>query len=373
MEHITICGPYRMVASSTYTFPSLATTHTHTLCLCFPELMWSTRWWCGGVGSLRQRVSFVFNKGHGCVGKVHPLDPVLLRDFECGGRRGGVVFVLKHMKRGVRSSTLVSSRAGGNVSDSNNGNESDSNNGNGSEGSISFGEAKKLMRLVNVESLKLKLGMDGKEVIPYGELLEECENMGVARNIEEATAFAKVLDEAGVILLFRDKVYLHPEKVVDLVRKAVPLVLTAENDPVREELKKLMEKKEEIDMLAHKQVRRILWSGLGLGIVTVGLFFRLTFWEFSWDVMEPITYFTTSTGLVIGYAYFLFTSRDPTYLDFMKRLFISRQRKLHKRYNFDVERFKELQCKCKTPLDAKTILKNRIGVELELEDALHRD
>ncbi|TKY56629.1 Calcium uniporter protein 6 [Spatholobus suberectus] len=334
--------------------------------------MWS-RWWCGGggggVGSLRQRVSFVFNGSHGCVGKVHSFDPVLLglRDFgeECGGRRGGVAFVLKQMKRGVCSSTLVSSAAGGNGSDG--------NNGNGSEESISFCEAKKLMRLVNVESLKKKLGMDGKEVIPYGELLEECESMGVARNPEEATAFAKVLDEAGVILLFRDKVYLHPDKVVDLVRRAVPLVLTPEDDPMREELKKLMEKKEEIDVLAHKQVRRILWSGLGFGIVTVGLFFRLTFWEFSWDVMEPIAFFTTSTGLVIGYAYFLFTSRDPTYQDLMKRLFLSRQRKLHKRYNFDVDRFKELQCKCKTPLDAKTILKNRMGVELDLDDALNRD
>jgi hypothetical protein len=67
--------------------------------------------------------------------------------------------------------------------------------------------------LVNVESLKLKLGMDGKEVIAYSELVEACESMGVARNSDEASAFAKVLDEAGVILLFRDKVYLHPDKV----------------------------------------------------------------------------------------------------------------------------------------------------------------
>ena len=160
---------------------------------------------------------------------------------------------------------------------------------------------------------------------------------------------------------------------MDLVRRAIPLALTSDNDPMREELKKLQEKKEEIDMLAHKQVRRILWSGLGFGVVTVGLFFRLTFWEFSWDVMEPIAFFTTTTGLVIGYAYFLFTSRDPTYQDLMKRLFLSRQRKLFKRQNFDVERFKELQFKCKTPLDANTVLKNRIGVELDLEDALHRD
>ena len=37
--------------------------------------------------------------------------------------------------------------------------------------------------------------------------------MGIARSNEEAAAFAQVLDEVGIILLFRDKVYLHPDKV----------------------------------------------------------------------------------------------------------------------------------------------------------------
>ncbi|KAI8001967.1 hypothetical protein LOK49_LG09G01488 [Camellia lanceoleosa] len=59
--------------------------------------------------------------------------------------------------------------------------------------------------------------------------------------------------------------------VVDLVRRVVPLAQTPEDDPRRDELKKLQEKKEEIDMLAYKQVRRILWSGLGLAIMQVDL------------------------------------------------------------------------------------------------------
>jgi len=247
----------------------------------------------------------------------------------------------------------------------------DSNSGSGN--SISFAEAKRLMRLVNVEALKTKLGMEGKDVIGYSELLEACESMAVARSHEEAAAFARVLDEAGVVLLFRDKVYLHPDKVVDLVSRAVPLALTSEDGPVRDELKRLQEKKEDIDVLAHKQVRRILWSGLGFAVVQVGLFFRLTFWEFSWDVMEPIAFFATTTGIVVGYAYFLFTSRDPTYQDLYKRLFLSRERKLFQKENFDIERFKELQKKCKTPLDATAAIKNRVGLELELEDAIHRD
>ncbi|KAF8394780.1 hypothetical protein HHK36_018716 [Tetracentron sinense] len=155
--------------------------------------------------------------------------------------------------------------------------------------------------------------------------------------------------------------------------RAVPLAMTAEDDPRRDELKTLQKKKEEIDMLARKQVRRILWSGLGFAVVQVGLFFRLTFWEFSWDVMEPIAFFTTTTGLVVGYAYFLLTSRDPTYQDLMKRLFLSRRRKLFKKQNFNIDRFTELQKQCKSPLDSTTSAKDRIGVELEPEDSFHRD
>ncbi|XP_057473906.1 calcium uniporter protein 6, mitochondrial-like [Actinidia eriantha] len=243
--------------------------------------------------------------------------------------------------------------------------------GGGGGESISHGEAKRLMRLVNVEALKMKLGKEGKEVIGYAELLEACEGMGVAKSRDEAAAFARILDEAGVVLMFRDKVYLHPDKVVDLVRRAVPLALTPEDDPRRDELKKLQEKKEEVDILAHKQVRRILWTGLGLAVVHVGLFFRLTFWEFSWDVMEPIAFFTTSAGIVIGYGYFLFTSRDPTYQDLMKRLFLSRQRKIIKKHNFDVNRYMELQKTCKWPLDHPASAKRRVGLGLEPEDALH--
>ncbi|CAI9778653.1 unnamed protein product [Fraxinus pennsylvanica] len=241
-------------------------------------------------------------------------------------------------------------------------------NGNGN--TMTYAEAKRLMRLVNVEALKEKLGMDNKEMILYSELLLACESYGVAKSADEAAAFARVLDEAGVILLFRDKVYLHPDKVVDLVRKAVPLALLPEDDPSKYELKKLQEKKEEIDVLAHKQVRRILWTGLGLAVLQVGLFFRLTFWEFSWDVMEPIAFFATATGIVIGYAYFLITSRDPTYQDLLKRLFLSRQRTLIKKHNFDVHKFVELQKKCKLPARTCVSLKKQMGIVEEPEDLL---
>ncbi|KAJ1273907.1 hypothetical protein BS78_05G021000 [Paspalum vaginatum] len=212
-------------------------------------------------------------------------------------------------------------------------------------------EARRLVRLVGVEALKRRLRDGREEAVGYDELLAACVEAGAARTRAEAEALARAMDDAGVLLLFRGKAYLHPEKVVDLVRRAVPLALAPENDPRKEEFQRLQEKKEEIDKLAHKQVRRILWSGLGFFMCQVGLFFRLTFWEFSWDVMEPIAFFTTASGLLVGYAYFLITSRDPTYQDFMERLFLSRQRKLCAAQKFDMERYLELQKHCRCPLE----------------------
>lgn len=216
---------------------------------------------------------------------------------------------------------------------------------------ITAAEARRLVRLVGVEALKRRLQDGRNEVVGYGELLDACVETGAARTHGEAEALARAMDDAGVVLLFRDKAYLHPEKVVDLVRRAVPFALAPENDPRKEEFRQLQGKKEEMDKLAHKQVRRILWSGLGFLMCQVGLFFRLTFWEFSWDVMELIAFFTTTSGLLVGYAYFLITSRDPTYQDFMERLFLSRRRMLCAKHSFNMERYLELHKHCKCPLE----------------------
>lgn len=222
----------------------------------------------------------------------------------------------------------------------------------GPDAEVTPAEARRLVRLVGVEALKRRLREEGRgEVVGYGELLDACVEAGAARTRGEAEVLARAMDDSGVVLLFRDKAYLHPEKVVDLVRRAVPLALAPDNDTRQAEFKQLQEKKEEIDKLAHKQVRRVLWTGLGFFMIQVGIFFRLTFWEFSWDVMEPIAFFTTTSGLLVGYAYFVITSRDPTYQDFMERMFESRRRKLCVKHGFNMEKYLELQKHCKCPLE----------------------
>ncbi|XP_013603405.1 PREDICTED: calcium uniporter protein 6, mitochondrial-like [Brassica oleracea var. oleracea] len=237
---------------------------------------------------------------------------------------------------------------------------------------ITLTEAKKLMRLVNLEDMKKKLvGTAERDVVPYSALLEASQGMGLVRSPDEAQVFARVLDDAGVVLIFRDKVYLHPDKVVDLIRRVFPTDETPEEAQIKEEFNKMRTMKEEIDVLAHRQVRKILWFGLATAIVQISLFVRLTFWEFSWDVMEPITFFATATSIILGYAYFLITSSDPTYQDLMKRLFLSRQRKLLKTQRFDAERFQALEMMHKaTSSHAAASIRNRVGLELDLDDAL---
>eukprot|EP01018_Ginkgo_biloba_P001144 Gb_05169 [translate_table: standard] len=227
-------------------------------------------------------------------------------------------------------------------------------NGLGSE------EARKLLRLANVEALKRKLEADGHEFISYAQLLKTCRSLGLAGSDEEAASFCKALDDAGVILIFRDIVYLHPRKVADLIVNAVPFALIDEDDPRKLELEKMKKEKEEIDRIAHRHVRLVLWTGLGCLSFQTALFFRLTFWDMSWDIVEPMTFFATTSGLLAGYAYFLATSRDPSYRDFMMRLFLAKQKKLFRKRKFDVERFQQLQKQCNLPFQSETGTETRI-------------
>ncbi|XP_010533489.1 PREDICTED: uncharacterized protein LOC104809264 [Tarenaya hassleriana] len=58
--------------------------------------------------------------------------------------------------------------------------------------------AKKQMRMENVEEMKKKLqSMAEKEEMAYKDLLEASEKMGIANSLDEARAFASVLDDAG--------------------------------------------------------------------------------------------------------------------------------------------------------------------------------
>lgn len=153
------------------------------------------------------RTSFILLRHRAAASAVERIRPAAVSGWlrPCldgsGGNRDGCLCGF----RLIGASYCSSAAAGGGGDDKGEG------RGNGER--ISEAEVKRLMRLVNVEALKTKLGMGNREVIEYSELLQACESMGIAKSPDEAAAFARVLDDAGVVLVFRDKVHLHPDRV----------------------------------------------------------------------------------------------------------------------------------------------------------------
>jgi len=89
--------------------------------------------------------------------------------------------------------------------------------------------------------------------------------------------------------------------------------MMAELERLQVELAPLEEKKQLLAQLSSKRTNVLTWVGLGLMSVQFGILARLTWWEYSWDIMEPVTYFVTYGTAMLAYAYFVFTKQVPAY------------------------------------------------------------
>jgi hypothetical protein len=132
------------------------------------------------------------------------------------------------------------------------------------------------------------------------------------------------------------------------VRQALPAA-AAESDPAREELKAMEAQKADIDRVAAAKVRRELWCGLAYLVVQTAGFMRLTFWELSWDVMEPICFYVTSMYFMAGYAFFLRTKKEPSFEGFFESRFAAKQKRVMQARGFDLRRYEELRRACGVP------------------------
>lgn len=87
----------------------------------------------------------------------------------------------------------------------------------------------------------------------------------------------------------------------------------------------LLQQKQEIELVAARRSNWLAWAGLGLMSVQFGILARLTWWEYSWDIMEPVTYFVTYGTAMACYAYFVLTKEvnsihNPYYFYIMGNL-----------------------------------------------------
>ncbi|KAH7289160.1 hypothetical protein KP509_31G061100 [Ceratopteris richardii] len=207
-------------------------------------------------------------------------------------------------------------------------------------------EIKRILHLDYIRTMKAKLQKGGRDVLPYNDLLKICTDMGLTSSSEDAAELLKSLQDSFLILKYQDIVYLNPQKLIQLINDAVPRPSTATltgKDNASEEIKKFQEEKDVIDTLSSKYSRKVLWIGFVFLTLQMLAIFRLTFWELSWNVMEPIAYFTANITLLIGYFFFMINSKNPTYGNVDAVLTSSRRRKLMKHRIFDMEKLLELE------------------------------
>eukprot|EP00051_Salpingoeca_urceolata_P003524 m.58420 g.58420 ORF g.58420 m.58420 type:complete len:371 (+) comp12865_c0_seq1:415-1527(+) len=176
---------------------------------------------------------------------------------------------------------------------------------------------------------------------PVGRLLAQ--GFSVVLNGEVLQVPTQTQDETeshGAMPGVMDAVWSHLEQANAIMQQRAQL--RSRLSDVEAELASLEDKRRQC---LDKAVRRSRLQGYATlaGLCTgLGFFARLTWWELSWDIMEPVTYFvgyTTSMGCL---AYFVLTSRDFGYEKLAERKQLRLLHKYGRSVGLDVTHYNEL-------------------------------
>lgn len=108
------------------------------------------------------------------------------------------------------------------------------------------------------------------------------------------------------------------------------------------ELRPLHEKKLQIERECDLYSDRVMWAGFAVMGIQTGLFARLTWWEYSWDIMEPVTYFATYATVVATFGYYLYTKQAFEYPTARERAFTKQFYRRAAKEGFDIEKYNVL-------------------------------
>ncbi|XP_027021763.1 calcium uniporter protein, mitochondrial isoform X4 [Tachysurus fulvidraco] len=114
-------------------------------------------------------------------------------------------------------------------------------------------------------------------------------------------------------------------------------------EDLNSQLRPLEKVKDELSRKAERRTTWVLWGGMAYMATQFGVLARLTWWEYSWDIMEPVTYFITYGTAMAMYAYFVLTRQEYIYPDARDRQYLLFFHKGVKRTRFDVEKYNKLK------------------------------
>lgn len=114
-------------------------------------------------------------------------------------------------------------------------------------------------------------------------------------------------------------------------------------DSLKQELSPLEKLKVDLSRRAEFHTSRVLWTGMALLSVQGGALAWLTWWVYSWDVMEPVTYFITYATSMGAFSYYVLTKQDYLYMEAKDRQFLRYFYKGASKTKFDVRQYNTLK------------------------------
>ncbi|KAK8396976.1 hypothetical protein O3P69_005164 [Scylla paramamosain] len=119
--------------------------------------------------------------------------------------------------------------------------------------------------------------------------------------------------------------------------------ILAQIEDLKTQLAPLEKKREDLVKAAERRTTILAWAGLGYMALQFGFLARLTWWEYSWDIMEPVTYFVTYGTAMGAYAYYVLTKQEFLLPDVHDRQFLLCFHKKAKKLGLNVEKYNMLK------------------------------
>uniref|UniRef100_A0A1I8GDX2 MCU domain-containing protein n=3 Tax=Macrostomum lignano TaxID=282301 RepID=A0A1I8GDX2_9PLAT len=112
---------------------------------------------------------------------------------------------------------------------------------------------------------------------------------------------------------------------------------------LRQQIQPLEEVRLQLANKASQQTRVLTWLGLSFMGLQFGFLARLTWWEYSWDIMEPVIYFVGYGTLMVAYAYYVITKQEYTFPQVWDREYLKKFYSDAEKRKFDVEQYNMLR------------------------------
>ncbi|KAM7154964.1 calcium uniporter regulatory subunit MCUb, mitochondrial isoform 1-T1 [Molossus nigricans] len=139
-------------------------------------------------------------------------------------------------------------------------------------------------------------------------------------------------------------------------------------DHLKGQLQSLEQMKAGIEARSEAKTSGLLWAGLALLSIQGGALAWLTWWVYSWDIMEPVTYFITFANSMVFFAYFLVTRQDYTYSAIKSRQFLHFFHKKSKQQHFDVVQYNKLKEDLAEAKESLSQLRRSLCLPTQVED-----